>query len=317
MRPTQGGSARRVPPVFIFGLLVLAVAVVALVITIFASEKAIPGAVAVIGALIGTGLVVFSCFFTQGVGQSAVLVSWTGEIAGTNSSQGLQSKAPWQHAVQFDVRNQRAVYAGDGGSDNSGGTADGPQITVQDADGVSSNLDIAVTYSIQPQAVQGIYTNYRDEEGLKSRVIANDIRSVVRSVPGAYHTLELLTKRNDVNAAMQKALEQKWAAKGLTVNEVTLQEIRVPDSVKAAYESAQKSQIKVQQAQNDLAATKVSAQQQVVQAQAAAQANKILEKSLTPQVLKQHALDTLKQVAEHGNTVVVPQDFNGFINVGK
>lgn len=302
---------------FILGLIVLAAAIIALVVTIVARQKALAGGVTVIGGLVGVGLVVGSCFFTQGVGQSAVLVSWTGEIGGTNSSQGLQSKAPWQHAVQFDVRNQRAVYAGDGGSDNAGGTADGPQITVQDADGVSSNLDIAVTYSIQPQAVKGIYTNYRDEEGLKSRVIANDIRSVVRSVPGSYHTLELLTKRNDVNAAIQTALEQKWAKKGLTVNEITLQEIRVPDSVKKSYEAAQQSQIKVQQAQNDLAATKVSAQQQVVQAQAAAQANAILEKSLTPQVLKQHALDTLKQVAEHGNTVVVPQDFSGFINVGK
>jgi regulator of protease activity HflC (stomatin/prohibitin superfamily) len=263
-------------------------------------------------------LTLFSSFFRQDVGQANVLRDWTGNIVGTETASGLHPKAPWVDVVTFDVRNQRAVFVSEqepGQGDNVGGSPDGPQITVQDAEGVTANIDIAIRYSIDPAAVKDIYSAYYNEDNLKTRLIFNDIRSVVRSVPGRFSTIDMLTDRNSVQEAIQTALEARWKDDGIIVEDVALQEIRYGDQVTGAYAAAQEAQINVQTEQAKLEAAKVSAQQKVVQAQAEADANAILAASLTPAILQQRYLDTLKELAQAGNLVVVPEGFNGLVNV--
>ncbi|HEV7742761.1 MAG TPA: prohibitin family protein [Pseudolysinimonas sp.] len=261
-----------------------------------------------------------SSFFRQDVGQANVLRDWTGNIVGTETASGLHPKAPWVDVVTFDVRNQRAVFVSEqepGQGDNIGGAPDGPQITVQDAEGVTANIDIAVRYSLDPAAVSDIYSAYYNEENLRTRLIFNDIRSVVRSVPGKFTTIEMLTNRNAVQEDIFRALVARWKDDGIIVEDVALQEIRYGDQVTSAYAAAQEAQINVQTEEAKLEASKVSAQQKVVQAQAEADANAILAASLTPAILQQRYLDTLAKLAEAGNLVVVPEGFNGLVNVSK
>jgi len=268
--------------------------------------------------LLGVVLIVFSSFFRQDVGQANVLRDWTGNIVGYETASGLHLKAPWVDVVTFDVRNQRAVFVTEqesGEGDNVGGAPDGPQITVQDAEGVTANIDIAIRYSLKPDAVIDIYSQYYNEENLRTRLIFNDIRSVVRSIPGKFTTIDMLTDRNAVQEAVLEALEARWEDDGIIVEDVALQEIRYGESVTAAYAAAQEAQINVQTEQAKLEASKVSAQQKVVQAQAEADANAILNASLTDAILQQRYLDTLKELAAAGNLVVVPEGFNGLVNV--
>lgn len=264
--------------------------------------------------------VLLSSFFRQDVGQANVLRDWTGAIVGYETAAGLHAKWPWVDTVTFDVRNQRAVFVSEqlpGEGDNIGGAPDGPQITVQDAEGVTANIDIAIRYSLDPNSVIDIYSAYYNEENLRTRLIFNDIRSVVRSVPGRFTTIQMLTDRNAVQEDILKALQARWKDDGIIVEDVALQEIRYGEQVTNAFAAAQEAQINVETEQAKLEAAKVSAQQKVVQAQAEADANAILAASLTDAILKQRYLDTLKELAAAGNLVVVPEGFNGLVNVGK
>jgi regulator of protease activity HflC (stomatin/prohibitin superfamily) len=265
-------------------------------------------ATSVAGVLAALGLLFLflSSFFTQDVGQANVLKDWTGNIVGQEATPGFHLKAPWVDTVTFDVRNQRVVYTGDSStpSDNSGGQADGAQITVQDQEGVTANVDIAIRYSIKPDAVIDIYSQYLNEDNLKTRLIFNDVRSVVRSVPGQFTTLQLLTERDDVQQAIFDALEDRWADDGIIVEDVALQEIRYGEAVTNAFAEAQQAQIGVTTEQAKLEAAKVSAQQKVVQAQAESDANALLNASLTEAILRQRYLDTLAKLAEGGNLVI-------------
>lgn len=270
--------------------------------------------------LLGAVLIAFSSFFRQDVGQANVLRDWTGNIVGYETASGLHSKWPWVDTVTFDVRNQRAVFVSEqepGQGDNIGGAPDGPQITVQDAEGVTANIDIAIRYSLKPDSVIDIYSQYYNEENLRTRLIFNDIRSVVRSVPGKFTTIEMLTDRNSVQEQILEALERRWEDDGIIVEDVALQEIRYGEQVTNAYAAAQEAQINVQTEQAKLEAAKVSAQQKVVQAQAEADANAILNASLTDAILQQRYLDTLKELAAAGNLVIVPEGFSGLVNVAR
>lgn len=276
--------------------------------------------------IIGTGMaaaavlaLALASFYTQDPGEANVLKDVTGNIVGQNNDTGLQLKAPWVNTVTFNIRNQQVVFAGPAGqqSDHNGGTANGPEITAQDKDGVSSNIDIALRYSIRPDAVTDIYRKFLSEENFKKSFIEQDIRSVVRQVPNSFPTLDLITQRGDVEASILKALEARWESEGVTVDSISLQEIRPPASVVASYAAAQEAQINVTKEEANLSAEQVKAQQKVVNAKAESDANALLNASLSPQILQQRYLDTLKELAAAGNLVVVPEGFNGLVNVTK
>lgn len=257
----------------------------------------------------------FASFYTQDVGEAKVLKDWTGNIVGQDTTAGADFKAPWVDAVDFDIRNQIAAYVGDGSNAYNGQEPSGPQITVQDREGVTANLDVVVIYSIKPDAVTDIYREYLNQENFRARLIEQDIRSVVRNIPAKYGTLELLNGREQVGADIQTALESRWAERGVVVESVSLQEIRYSDEVKQRFDAAQSARIEVEKAEAELDKAKVDAQQKVATAEAEAQANDILARSLTEPVLKQRYLDTLKELAASGNVVVVPEGFNGLVNV--
>lgn len=279
------------------------------------SVRLVSAAVLALGAVCA----VFGSFYTQDAGEANVLKDVTGNIVGQNNSTGLQVKAPWVNIVTFNIRNQQVIFAGTASesSDNNSGVANGPQITVQDQDGVSSNVDIALRYSIRPDAVTDIYTEFLSEENFKKSFIEQDVRSVVRLVPNTFSTIDLLTQRADVEAAILDALESRWEDDGVIVDSISLQEIRPPAAVVESYADAQQAQINVTKEQANLDAAQVSAQQKVVQAQAEADANAILNGSLTENILSQRYLDTLGKLAAEGNLVVVPEGFNGLVNVSK
>lgn len=315
--------------VFVVGLLLLVAAVLVLIALSArarrrrAAESApqrrnrlIGLAGAAVAAVLGVVLVGGSSVYAQDTGDASVIVSWTGDILGQEIAPGLHVKAPWSTVKTFSVRNQQVVFAGDRAeTDYTGGSATGPDITVQDSDGVTSNIDIAVRYSIRPDQVTTIYKQFRDETNFVSQFVTQDIRSTVRDAPNSFTTLDLITKRAALNTAIQKSLEQRWQGTGVTVDSVSLQQITPPASVTAAYAAAQNAQIKVSTEKNLLQAAQVSAQQQVVQAQAKAKANDTLNKSLTSNVLKQNYIDTLSKLAASGNVVVVPEGFGGIVNV--
>ncbi|ROQ30942.1 regulator of protease activity HflC (stomatin/prohibitin superfamily) [Frondihabitans sp. PhB188] len=268
--------------------------------------------------ILGLVLGVTSSVYAQDAGEARVIRSFTGQIVGQTTSTGLHVKAPWDSTVNFNIRNQTVTYINPtegSNSDNNGGVRTGPYITVQDKDGVSENVSITVRYSIRPASVTTIYTSFRDEENFKTSFITQDVRAVVREVPNNYSTLDVLTKRAEIETSIEKALTKRWADTGVEVNSISLQEIQAPAAVTESYAEAQQAQIDVTKQQAKLDATKVSAQQAVVTAQANAKANDLLTKSLSSQVLTQHYIDALQASADKGGLIVVPNGSSPLINI--
>lgn len=308
---------------FVLGIIFILIAVAAFLFNRFAriDGERINGKIGVfsgIGALILAAVFLFfSSFYSQDVGEARVIKDWTGNVSGSNVSAGGAFKAPWQDAVSFDIRNQQSTYIGNASNDYNGKKPNGPQITVQDKDGVQANFDIAVRYSVRSESVINIYSQYQSQENFQNRLIDQDIRSAVRNAPSKYSTLEVLTERANIEKAIFEDLKNRWEKQGVQVESVALQEIRYPDDVKQRFADAQNARTEVSKREADLAAAKVTAQQKVVEAQATADANNIVAKSLSPEVLQSQQLDTLKQLGEKGNVVVVPNGSSPLITVDK
>lgn len=135
----------------------------------------------------------------------------------------------------------------------------------------------------------------------------NDVRAVAREVAGKYDTITMLTNRGDFTNGVQTALTEKWAPLGLTVESVSVQDVRYPDEITSKYAEAQAAEVDKAKAENEQKTAQVEAETKKIQAEGEKEANNTLSQSLTDQVIQQHYLDTLKSLGENGNVVVVPE----------
>ena len=285
--------------IMILLIIIGVVALIGLSFAVFgrgAASKGIGAVVLVLALVAGGATLWFSTAVSNDEGQAQVLKSWTGEVEGTITEAGLSFKKPWQKALTYDIRNQQVIFASSKGEPTA--NANGPQITVQDREGVSANIDISVRYSIDPAEVAPIYKKYGLPEAFVSKFIENDIRAAVRTVPANYSTLELLNKRADVEKEITSYLEQRWEKAGVRAESVSLQEIRYPEDVQQRFAEAQNARTEVEKANAELEANKVKAE-----------SNRVLAESLTATNLEQLKWETLEKMAKHGNTIVVPEDF--------
>jgi len=199
------------------------------------------------------------------------------------------------------MRRENIRYEVDGGS------YEGKQVSINDKSGASANIDIQVNYSLNPDAALSLYSEYGTQESFVEKYISNDVRAVTREVSGGFDTVTMLTDRSQFTKAVQKALTEKWKGIGLTVEQVSVQDVRYPKNITKSYSEAQAAEVAKQKAQNEQETAKVEAETKKIEAQGEADANAVLANSLNDQVLQQHYIDALKSIGKDGNLVVVPE----------
>jgi regulator of protease activity HflC (stomatin/prohibitin superfamily) len=253
--------------------------------------------------------------YAQGVGEASVIKSFTGSIVDFNDKAGMGVKAPWDDRITYDILNQQAVFSNPANvHDDQKPFVKGGEITVIDKDGVSSNVDASIQYSIRGDQVIPIFSHFGNQQSFEAKLITQDIRDVVRTAPNSLSTLDMLTKRADLEKQIFDELKVRWEKQGVQVESVQLQDVRPPDSIKQKYTDAQNANTQKTVAQAELESTKISAQQKVVQAQADADANRILDASLTPNILQIRGQDAFKDAASHGGMVMT--DGSTLLNLG-
>lgn len=261
----------------------------------------------VIVFILGLLLLGSQCLYTQDAGDVKVLRDFGGNIAGSSSDTGFHVKAPWQDVITYDIRNNVISFVGDGEEDYFGGSANGPQVTINDSGGASANIDIQVNYSLDPSKAIDIYRDYGTQENFVRSIAAVDARSIPREVAGRFDTITVLTNRGELTAAIQERLTEKWAAYGLNVEQVSIQEVRYSQDIVDKYSEAQQAEIAKQTAYNNQEVARVNAETAVIEAQGKADANATLNASLTDAVLQQQYIDALKSAADNGSLIVVPE----------
>lgn len=288
---------------FIIAIIALIAALIGVGIAITSEySKGAGVATVVIGLIVAIVTGALSMVVTNDEGQAKVLRSWTGQVQGEILDPGMSTKAPWQDALTYDIRNQQVIFASSKGEPLN--NANGPQITIQDKEGVSANIDISVRYSIKPDAVVDVYKRYGSQENFISKFIENDIRAGVRTIPAKYGTLELLNNRAQVELEITEYLEERWEKAGVRVETVSLQEIRYPEDVQQRFAEAQNARTEVEKANAELEANKIKAE-----------SNKVLAQSLTDENLEQLKYETLREIGKQGNLIIVPEDFSGIVNM--
>lgn len=312
----------------IIALILLAVAVIAFVASAFGGEETKPKAilVGVLGLIAALVLGFFASTYTQQVGQAKVIKDWAGKYVTTDVTDGLSFIAPWQETVDFDILNQQSIYKGNGQPSSKEEVVNGPEITVQDKDKVTANVDVAIRYSLDAGSIEDIYNSYLSQEALTARLIDQDMRSEVRNSFSKYTTAQVLENREEIEKVVADKLSKRWADDGVIVNSVSLQGIRYPEATSNGFTDAQQSVTNLKKAEADLKVKEAETQQKVIEAEAnadaaiakakgEAEANRLVSKSITPELLKKQELEAFAEFGKNGNSIVMGGSGDGIFDM--
>ncbi len=233
-----------------------------------------------------------SLFYTLGPTERAVIFYKFGQGLDKENviTPGFHTKAPWNNIYIFDVSENKVEEGMD----------------VLDKSGLSISVDVSVRFSPIPHRIG--YSQETFQSDYISRLVIPEVRSSVRQVMGRYTAEEIYsTKRSEVENAIKSETAKILATENNNVQmkALLIRSINLPAQIKQAIEN------KLQQEQEALAykfrldKELSEAERKRIGAEGEAAANKIINNSLTPALLKMRGIEATTELAKSPNTKVI------------
>ncbi len=202
--------------------------------------------------------------------------------------QGFHVVAPWNTMFIYDVRTNEAFEP----------------MEVLSKNGLSISIELSYRYSPDPKKIGFLH----DEIGKDyvNRIIKPEIRSATREVIGQYFPEELYSTKRE--AIQQEIFEKTSASVGLKhilLDAVLIRSVTLPDNLKNAIEKKLEEEQLSLQYKYKLDRERQEGERRVIEAQAKADANRILNASLTDKILRDKGIEATLQLSQSPNSKVV------------
>jgi regulator of protease activity HflC (stomatin/prohibitin superfamily) len=219
---------------------------------------------------VATFLYTFSPFTTVPAGAKGVVTTF-GKVEPEALDEGLHLINPLSRVIPISVRIQKADAEGDAAS------RDLQQVTTH----------ITLNYHLNPATVAAFYQGVGP--GYDQTVITPEVQETFKAITARYTAEELITKREEVRAAIRELLDKKiqeLTRGGLVIDEFSITNFAFSRNFAAAIEAKQEAEQLALKAKRDLERVEVEAQQKVAMAQAEAEALKAQKQEITPDLIK-------------------------------
>ncbi len=202
--------------------------------------------------------------------------------------QGFHIIAPWNNMFVYDVRTNESYEA----------------MTVLSKNGLNIKVDLSYRYQPDPDKIGYIHNelgiNYLD------KVIIPEIRAATREVIGKYLPEELYSsKRETIQEEIFQRTHESIAKKNLVLDAVLIREVTLPETLQQAIERKLKEEQSSLEYEFRLERERKEAERRVIEAQAKADANQILNASLTDKILKDKGIEATLELSKSPNSKVV------------
>lgn len=201
---------------------------------------------------------------------------------------GFHVIAPWNELHVYDVREQKSEETMD----------------VLDKNGLSLNIDISVRFN--PIYGKIGYLHEIFGKNYINQLVIPEVRSSVRQVAGRYTAEEIYsTKRKMVEDAIIKETSLILKKNNIQMQALLIRSINLPTKIKIAIESKLQQEQEALAYQFKLEKEKSEAERKRIAAEGEARANKIINSSLTPSLLKMRGIEATIKLSESSNSKVV------------
>ena len=231
-------------------------------------------------ALVGGAIILIILFVIGGVfvqigpGQRGVLMTF-GAVHDGVLDPGLHFKLPFMQSVaRMDVQVQNSQAAETSAS--------------LDLQNVSTT--VATNWHILPADAEWVYQHIGNEADLVGKIIQPAISNSVKAVTAHYNAEDLIIHRDQVRDQIQVQMTSELQPYRVVVDSVNITDFHFSDEFAQAIERKQIAQQRALQATYELQQAKVLADQRIVEATAQSQAQKLLQQTLTPEIIQQQAI---------------------------
>lgn len=223
-------------------------------------------------------------------GEGGVLFKTFGNGVDLNNvyGEGFHIIAPWNKMITYEVRQQEAME----------------KMAVLSSNGLEISVEVSTWY--QPLHAKLPYLHQEKGQDYLNRVVRPSIRSATRSVIGRYTPEEIYSSKRDVIQSeiyeeTKKILDKQF----IQMNEVLVRDITLPATIKTAIESKLKQEQESLEYEFKLQKAQKEAEKVMIEAKGKAEANRILNASLTPNILKEKGIEATLELSKSPNTKVV------------
>jgi regulator of protease activity HflC (stomatin/prohibitin superfamily) len=259
-------------------------------------KKQVVGFIVVVACIVFGIILVANCTTVVQPGYKGVVFSLNGGLKKDVMDQGLNFHWPWESVTQYPVSTETVYLT----KNPHEGTSLDESLDVNTSDGKSVNVDVVYAYHMEPDKLPHIFTKFRRREApeIESGYIKIQLKTVMQAVTTKYSVLGVYSEhRQEVTDEIYKKLASILAKDGIILESFSLSDVRIdPNTLKTiqAIADAQNRQEylkreeanKKQEVINNTIEAEGKKQVAIIQAQGQAEANRILEQSLTPAIVQ-------------------------------
>lgn len=224
------------------------------------------------------------------------IVRQFGSIVG-QQSEGVNFIAPWQSMDSVSIRTQRVKFE---------------NLTAASSETQDVSMTVTVNYSVSEEAVQDLIrnvgTNWFDV------LVPARVANFVKAESAQWKTADIIPHRNEIRAHIQIALQESLSQHSITISDLLIENITFSDDYLAAIEAKQVATENAQAAQNRVAQITAEAEQRrqeaqgeadavEIAAQGQANANDLINASLTPSLIQWQAIQAL---GDNVDVIMIP-----------
>ncbi len=223
-------------------------------------------------------------------GQAGVLFkTFSGGIDVDNTySEGFMFIAPWNDMTIYEVRQQEVQE----------------KMAVLSSNGLEISVEVSCWY--QPIYAKLPLLHKQKGADYLNRVMIPAIRSATRSVIGRYTPEEIYsTKRDAIQSEIFEETKKILDKQFVQLNEVLVRDITLPPTIKIAIENKLKQEQESLEYEFKISKAKKEAERQAIDAEGKANANKILNASLSANILKEKGIQATVEIAKSPNAKVI------------
>lgn len=223
-------------------------------------------------------------------GQGGVIFKLLGGGVDTENtySEGFHVISPLNKMFIYDVRQQEVSE----------------KMSVLSSNGLEISLDISMWY--QPVHAKLGFLHKEKGQNYLNSIVRPAIRSATRSVIGRYTPEQIYSSKRDI-IQEEIFIETRdiLVKQYVQLNEVLVRDVMLPPTIKQAIEKKLKQEQESLEYEFKLVVERKEAERIKIAAQGKAEANRILNASLTSNILKDRGIEATLKLAESNNSKVV------------
>ena len=220
-------------------------------------------------------LMLFGCFSTIKTGEIGIKTRF-GKIVGSTTNEGIVFKLPFEQIKKINIKVQK--YENEEAFSTS----------TKDLQ-IVNNIKVAINYQIDGSRAVNLFktvgTNYN------TTVLEPAIQETIKAVFSKYTAEEIVTKRSEISLDMNNTLDERVKEYGINSVAVSINNFDFSESYNQAIEKKAVAEQEVETSKNQLEKAKIDAEKKKVEAQGEAEANTLLEQSLTDQIIAQQFIE--------------------------